>query len=205
MFQETVNYTFCPFAAKSFWLELCVDAGLPLADQVDEAAGKLRTELPTAHEAGKDLVSLKLTHPLLLQDIGVFTQFLSSLLYALSDDPRSMGDTALFEQHGWRYWTGGVRCFVLSFAPFYEKSHPRYSNSDAAYIVFQFESSFERTGVSFMSAEELSRLSKVVKNAFERNGRDYFGHITHGMPEALHVVKPLYPDSPPIRWWEERL
>ncbi len=205
MFQETVNYTFCPFAAKSFWLELCVDPGLSLADQVDEAVHKLRTELPAAHEAGKDLVSLKLTHPLLLQDIGVFTRFLSSLLHALSDDGRSMGDAALFEQHGWRYWTGDIRCFVLSFAPFYESSHPRYSNCEAAYIVFQFESSFERTGVSFMSTEELRRLSKVVKGAFERNGRDYFGHITHGMPEALHVVKPLYADSPPVRWWEERL
>lgn len=202
MFKTIVDGTLCPFAPNAAWNELVTDAATPLPERALELAEQLRALIPAAEEQGRDMFAVEITDPRASSDIRAFTRFIAAVLSRVSDDPRSIGDDSVMLQHGWRYWVGGVQCFTLTFAPFYAANHPRFSPTGSAYLVFQFESSFERNNVTTMTPAQLAKLSHAVRTRFEEHGINYLAEVTHGAPESLHVIKPERACDPPIHWWK---
>ena len=200
-FGHVVGDTLCPFASITRWDELLAPADRTVAGETASLAAELRREIHRAEAAGLDMIALTVTDPVIAGALEPFVEFVGWLLLSLTDDPRSVGDDSVMLGEEWRLWVEDVRCFVLTFAPFYSRRHPRWSPTEAAYVVFQFESAFRRSGVSSLSEASLGRLSKTVTEAFERQGRWYLPEITHESPEALRVVKPLHPGDPPVVWW----
>jgi hypothetical protein len=202
LFRNVVDSTRCPFARTASWEELASDGALPLVEQAVDAAARLWQAIPAAEAGGKDMVALRIDSPVLTRDFEAFTRFVATVLSHVSRDPRSLGDDSVMLRYGWRYWVADVQCFVLSFSPIYAPNHPRHSPTGSAFLVFQFESSFVRNGVSSMTPEQVRKLSQSVKEAFEDDGFDYLAEITHKAPEALHVIKPLRSGDSPIQWWK---
>ena len=202
IFNQVVNNTYCPFAENATWQETASNPCLSTAQQISDSANTLRSLIPAAEADGRDMVVLRVDRPEAVHDLRLFTSFVNRLLSLVSDDPRSMGDDTVMLRQGWRYWVGDVECFVLTFAPLYRSNHPRHSPNHSAYIVFQFESSFERNAVTTMSPEQLRKLSSTVRARFEEHGVHYFAEVTHGAPESLHVIKPRFIGDEPIKWWQ---
>ncbi|NER97248.1 MAG: hypothetical protein F6J86_25955 [Symploca sp. SIO1B1] len=185
------------------WYEqVCLD-GLSDIARLIATVDALKVEIPRTQSNGYDMLALAISEENWKHNINALAAFLKELLPRLSDDTSGWGEDKVMLNSEWRLWVGGVKCFVLTFAPFYQPHHPRYSPTDSAYVVFQFESAFERNGVSTMSPETLGQLSQSVMANFENAGRWYFSEITHQSPEALRIIKPLFPGDPPVAWWSE--
>lgn len=201
-FGHVVEHTLCPYSSGASWQEVTFPPGQPSEQAAAHVAGEVRDGILRAEAEGADMLALRVEDPAIRDGLHHLAAFVGHLLPRLSDDPRSIGDDSVMLQEDWRLWVSGVQCFVLVFAPFYSPRHPRYSPTADAYVVFQFESSFERNGVTTLTPRSLGKLSRAVRDAFEARGRWYFPEITHEAPEAFRVIKPLEPGDPPVAWWK---
>jgi len=97
----------------------------------------------------------------------------------------------------WQFTFAGVRLFVLVFAPFYGRHHPRESYClQSAFILFQCEDSFHRAHDPGTPIDHIE-----IRRRFAAAGKDYDCYIMHQPYEAPRYLKPLYPGDPEVAWW----
>ena len=140
-----------------------------------------------------------------IQNINTFSAFLHTLLERLHNaDPIRTG--ALIEgitSPEWDFKYKGVKFFILTFAPFYDKYHGRYSHcEDTGFVTFQPDQSFDRFGINRKSPNRL-KVSEAVRDAFEERGIQYHFSLVTRAVKALRYIQPLEVAQDPVEWWKE--
>jgi hypothetical protein len=129
--------------------------------------------------------------------------WLRALLQGLADaDSRQRRVvTRGIEGKKWDFTFRSERLFLTIFAPFYEKNHPRYSESPrSAFVVFQGDFCFRSRGISG-SMQNRVGLTHEVAACFLRRGYSYdLGLVTHPM-KAARYLKPEDLSAGPVCWW----
>ena len=205
-FEKLLRRTYCPYASLakiSFgpsWrsdentrenLKRCID-------HFDEFTQRIELDKI-------DMFVLEVRDQNHLQNINAFSTFLHTLLERLHNaDPTRTG--ALIEgitSPEWDFKYKRLKFFVLTFAPFYDKYHGRYSHcEDTGFITFQPDQSFDRFGINRKSPNRL-KVSEAVRDAFEEGGiRYHFSLVTRAV-KALRYIQPLEVAQDPVEWWKE--
>lgn len=203
-FDEVVSETRCPYSGLATWQELRPELPQSRADALEalvEQGRALRPKIARLDHEEIDMVAVEINHPELVADLGSFTEAVRHFIAGLHGGESYARGELSTDEAGWLLVVDGVRLFGLTFAPFYEKNHPRHSPTGSAFIVIQFLFSFRKIRMSGLSRAGKRRLSDRVRVAFETAGVPYFAYITQDLPEALKMIKPLQMGDPPIRWW----
>jgi hypothetical protein len=207
-FDEVVAETRCPFSGLATWRELRPELPQSRAEALaalTEQGRTLRPQIAQLDRAEIDMVAVEVSHPELVADLASFTEAVRHFITGLHGCESYQRGELETTEADWLLIVDGVRLFGLTFAPFYQKNHPRHSPTDSAYIVIQFLFSFRKIRMSGLSRAAKRRLSNRVRATFEAAGVPYFAYITQDLPEIMKMIKPLKMGDPPIRWWQSLL
>jgi hypothetical protein len=126
-----------------------------------------------------------------------FAELLNALAIELGGGPL---DSAQVTQDGWWFTLGGVRHFVLAFAPCYPANSSRSTaGGSSTFVIFQPVSAFERAAHNGLEIDNETR--RWIRNAFARGGRPYSAAIAAGDDEAAKFLMSIDAGDLAIDWW----
>ncbi len=204
-FGRLLGKTFCPYAlganirfAPPWRPQLSVEENtLRLLPRLDRfvASGEAR---------GWDMFVVEVRGTEAIKTLQSFAGLLNRVLHTLAKaDPNRKAElTERITEKEWDFVYGGVRFFVPTFAPFYNRAHARYSHDEnSAFIAFQPDHCFSRHGIDSKSPDR-RQLSESIKEMFERGGVAYDFELVVNSVKALRYVKRQSVADEPVRWWE---
>lgn len=206
-FKEISESTHCPFADKSR-LEFAPDwdEALPLEDNIEEAAKRLKTFTEECEKLELDGFVLEVVGDEYTKDLKAFSSFLRNTLTILQqkDSNTSYPMNKDISDNNWQFSFNGINLFIITFAPFYSKDNPRYSHtSNSAFLLFQPDSSFNSHIVNPADHPKTKKLKQNIRDGFSAENKAYDQNIVDSPVEAIKYIKPLNVGDSPVVWWKE--
>ncbi|MFC8145482.1 hypothetical protein ACFUKV_27615 [Streptomyces paradoxus] len=196
-FEEITQKTYCPFAKPSK-----MGPGITIrTDDVENELARHRDIISdffrTAAERSRDGMIITFEDSTLgitldaLVDLTrrfytTLTQMFSSVY--ISDDPRP--------DERWYAMIEGELFFLVSFAPCYPETSPRYTHGDQrTYFLLQPASTFER------NSKAIDRQRKGIGRAFAAVGKPYDVRLANVENDMFKAVMPIDHLDHHISWW----
>jgi len=144
--------------------------------------------------------------------LQAFGDGLRDVLTVMSDhDPADVHCMNKFYvgKRGWVFEFNKVTFFITTFAPFYPKTHPRYSfGADNCYILFQPELSFGfhdlPPDTPHTDWNDPKTVRDKIRIAFKEAGRPYSMPDSVSSPMALEILRPVHDTDQVYEWWKPR-
>lgn len=117
-------------------------------------------------------------------------------------------DKSYIEQPGWVFQFNRITFFVTTFAPFYPKTHSRYSfGTENGYILFQPEISFAQHDIPddtpHTNWAEPRTIRDQIRVAFNKAGRMYKIRQSLSYPMVHDILMPVHDSKNEIIcWWK---
>lgn len=196
-FEEITQKTYCPFAKPSK-----MGPGITIrTDDVENELARHRDIISeffrTAAERSRDGMIITFEESTLgitldaLVDLTrrfytTLTQMFSSVY--IPDDPRP--------DERWYAMIEGELFFLVSFAPCYPETSPRYTHGDQrTYFLLQPASTFDR------HAKFIDRQRAGINRAFAAVGKPYDARLANLENDMFKAVMPIDPPGHHISWW----
>ena len=121
------------------------------------------------------------------------------LSYLNRNDPKESNClNGNIESKKWQFNFNGLDLFVIAFAPFYPETNPRHSRSEKTFLFIQPQLMFKKK----IQRNKISEVKELIRDNFDSNSQTYRGQIMELDIESYKFVKPLFPNDPPVKWWE---
>lgn len=205
-FRAVQQHTQCIFAPIArVWGHPAWAVGSPLEDNLAAGLGAFERFVKVAGHEWLDGYVIELAEEQYGATLPALARSVKRVLQFLSDhDPA--GERCMdkqIESTEWQFSFGGLRCFVLAFAPCYGPNSSRYSfGSKSTFIFLQPDISFVHLKIP---RGEEKKVRDTIRQAYAAHGRPYDMAIIEVPLEAPRYVKPLRVGDPVVRWWEEQL
>jgi FPC/CPF motif-containing protein YcgG len=203
-FKKLISSTYCPFAKDAVIMYASDwDTDIEVKENLEKILPQFLLFVTEGIQNGYELFIVEVRQESIISRIQNFAGFLNKLLHEihLLDTKAVRYFTEGIETMEWDFTFNKVRFFVPTFAPFYEKNHPRYSfNSDTAFIMFQPDSTFDKYNISSKNSNR-NEITERVKNLFLENNINYNLRYVRGSIKAIRYLKPVNLQGSPIKWW----
>ncbi|GAA4760810.1 hypothetical protein GCM10023329_02490 [Streptomyces sanyensis] len=197
-FARITEKTYCPFAKRS---QMGPGITLRTAD-VEQELFRHREVVAdffrTAAETSRDGMVVTFEDPSLGATLDALVDLTRRFYTTLAgmfpsvyipDDPRP--------DERWYAMIEGELFFVVSFAPCYPETSPRYTHGDdRTYFLLQPASTFER------NAEAIDRQREGIHRAFAAVGKPYDARLANTENDMFKAVMPIDPIDRHIPWWD---
>lgn len=205
-FATLVNSTHCPYAREAkVHFAPSWDSRKTVEENVTVLLPALERFALYESKKDGDMFVVGVSDIKYTRSIYTLAKLLNHALHAIyASDLTSKGElTDGITTMEWDFTFKKNRFFIPVFAPFYDKTHARYSfHSHTAFIVFQPDDCFSRHNIT---SDNPSRreITLHVKSLFEKGGVNYDLSLVADSPKALRYLKPYNVGGKPIKWWEE--
>ncbi|MFF4171309.1 hypothetical protein [Streptomyces sp. NPDC001744] len=196
-FEEITQKTYCPFAKPS---KLGPGITIPTDDVENELARHrdlISDFFRTAEERSLDGMIITFEEPTLGTTLDALVDLTRRFYTTLTrmfpsvyipDDPQP--------DERWYAMIEGELFFLVSFAPCYPETSPRYSHGDQrTYFLLQPVSTFER------NAKFIDRQRTGIQRAFAAVGKPYDVRLATMENDMFKAVMPIAPLDRHIPWW----
>ena len=203
-FKKLIDNTYCPFAKdakimySSDW-----DSKIDFKKNITRILPQFACFVTKGIPDGYELFITEIRQKSIIKQIKNFAGFLNKLLHEiyLSDTRAVKYFTDGIETMEWDFTFNDVRFFIPTFAPFYKRTHPRYSfNPDAAFIMFQPDCTFDKYNISSKNPDR-SEITEKIRDLFLENNVTYNLRYVRGSIKAVRYIKPVNLEGPPVKWW----
>jgi len=203
-FRKLVAHSPCPFAKDAkIMYALDWDPGIGFTENIHKTLPRFISFVTNGISDGYELFVMEIRHESIINQIEDFAGFLNKLLHEihLSDTTSVTYFTEGIESMDWDFTFNSIRFFIPTFAPFYERNHPRYSfNTDTAFIMFQPDSTFNKYSINSKNPDR-NELTEKIKTLFLENDFIYSLKYVKGSIKSIRYVKPVNLEGPPVKWW----
>lgn len=197
-FEEITQKTYCPFAKPSKMgpgiTIATADVDSELAQHREIIADFFRTAVANSYDGmiiTFEEPSIGATLDALVDLTRRFYTLLTELFPSvyIPDDPHP--------DERWYSMIEGELFFLVSFAPCYPETSPRYTYGDQrTYFLLQPASTFER------QAKTIDRKRVGINRAFTAAGKPYDARLANVDNDMFKAVMPISPIDRHIPWWE---
>jgi hypothetical protein len=196
-FEEITKKTYCPFAKPS---KLGPGITVHTSDVEKELAGHRHTVAEffrTADEQLKDGMVVVFEDRSLGSTLEALTALTRRFYLAVADMfPSVYIPDDPHPDERWYAMIEGELFFVVSFAPCYPETSPRYTHGDQrTFFLLQPASTFER------HAKAIDRQRAGIHRAFTAVGKPYDAGLANLENDMFKAVMPIDPIDRHIPWW----
>jgi NTP pyrophosphatase (non-canonical NTP hydrolase) len=203
-FKSTVDNTHCIFSnTAKIWGSYEWDSNLSLEENIDNSLPSLTRFSKCADTEGLDGYVIDINEKHFTKNIeGLGEALLRTLTHISKNDPKSANSMGVdLHDPDWQFSYHGVRYFITTFSPIYEKNHPRHTPfSDSVFIFLQPEFSFDHHGIH-SGNEKREDVKEAIRTVFKKNGCPYSVDLVKQPIEAFKYLKPETINGEPITWW----
>lgn len=199
--------THCPFAERSkIWTADEWKNDLSFEENMTTVAIRLKDFTEKSFDQKLDGFVIEIHGEDYSRNLPSLCHTLKSTLISLSkSDPmgKNSMDNEIMDVN-WQFEFNNERLFLITFAPFYQESHPRFSPiQNSIFIFLQPESSFDFNIAPPPGDPKVIKLKAKIRSDFENNGQSYDHGIADLPYEALKYIKPLNIGDDPVYWWRD--
>lgn len=197
-FEHIVQKTLCPFAKPSKMGPALTITSTEVEKELSTHREVIAEFFRTARAEELDGMVLTFQDPSLAATLPALTRLTKRFFEALcelypsvyiAEDPQ--------EDETWYAMIEGERFFVVSFAPCYPETSPRFNHgSPHTYFLLQPASTFER------NAPAIERRRARIHRAFTAVGRPYDARLANVENDMFKSVMPIEPIDRAVPWWE---
>ncbi|MEU8957536.1 hypothetical protein AB0C93_24890 [Streptomyces sp. NPDC048518] len=196
-FEEITQKTYCPFAKPSKMGPGITIKTADVKSELKEHREAIAEFFRTAAELSRDGMILTFEDPSVGSTLDALVELTRCFYTTLDemfvsvyipDDPRP--------DERWYAMIEGELFFVVSFAPCYPETSPRYTYGDQrTYFLVQPCSTFER------QAKAIDRQRVGIQRAFAAVGKPYDARLANVPNDMFKAVMPIAPLDRHIAWW----
>lgn len=196
-FEEITQKTYCPFAKPSMMGPGITIDTVDVEQELTRHRAVISDFFRTAEERSLDGMIVTFGDPSLGATLDALVdltrRFYTTLAEMFSsvyipDDPQP--------DERWYAMIEGELFFVVSFAPCYPETSPRYTHGDRrTYFLLQPASTFER------HAKAIGRQRPGINRAFTAVGKPYDARLANVENDMFKAVMPIDPIDRHISWW----
>lgn len=203
-FKKLILNTYCPFAKDAVIMYASDwNTEIEVKENLERILPQFLRFVKVGIQNGYELFVIEVRQESIIEGIQSFAGFLNKLLHDihLLDTKAVRYFTEGIETMEWDFTFNKIRFFIPTFAPFYKKSHPRYSfNQDTAFIMFQPDSTFDKHNINSKNPDR-DEVTEKIKSLFLENNISYSLKYVKGSFKAIRYLKPINLEDPPIKWW----
>ncbi len=197
--------TSCPFALKSkLWSVRNWKDTYTVQSYLTDNIDILNTFSELSEDLSLDGLVFEIKESDAIASLTGLKKLMRNFVYLLEHDDGIPLDPKKILNPNWQFAYNGLRQFLITFAPFYPRTNPRFSPiSDTVYILSQPEPSFDRHIPYPTEDTKTRRIKDRIRQSFELKKQPYDFSLTDSEYEALKYVKPIELGYNPVKWWEE--